>query len=142
MRGLTIFTQRPFYTPLSLHTSTIVTASSPASIKKSINQLQIAQNSAARLLTSSKRSNHITPVLASLHWLPVCFRIDFKILLLTFKALHGLSPCYLSDLLVAYVPVDSQRSSGRGLLSVPETQLKTRGDSILSQSPEALERAA
>jgi len=42
--------------------------------------------------------DHITPVLASLHCLPVCFRIDFKIVLITFKALHSLSPCYISDL--------------------------------------------
>ena len=40
----------------------------------------------------------ISPVLQSLRWLPVKFRIDSKILLLTFKALHGLSPKYISDL--------------------------------------------
>uniref|UniRef100_A0AAQ6IB00 Reverse transcriptase domain-containing protein n=1 Tax=Anabas testudineus TaxID=64144 RepID=A0AAQ6IB00_ANATE len=60
--------------------------------QKSIYRLQIVQNSAARLLTRKRKYDHITPVLASLHWLPVCFRIDFKILLITFKALHGLSP--------------------------------------------------
>ena len=40
----------------------------------------------------------VTPVLYQLHWLPVPFRINFKILLLTFKAIHGLSPSYISDL--------------------------------------------
>ncbi len=60
--------------------------------QKSIDRLQTVQNSAARLLTRTKKYDHITPILASLHWL-VCFRIDFKILLITFKALHGLSPC-------------------------------------------------
>jgi hypothetical protein len=43
---------------------------------------------------------HITPVLRDLHWSPVKFLIDFKILLLTFKALHSLSPQYINDLLV------------------------------------------
>ena len=43
---------------------------------------------------------HITPVLLQLHWLPVLFRLDFKILLLTFKAIHGLAPSYISDLAV------------------------------------------
>ncbi len=74
--------------------------------QKSINRLQTVRNSAARLLARSKRSNHITLVLASLHWLLVCFRI----LLLTFKALQSLSPCYISGLLVAYKPAHSLRS--------------------------------
>lgn len=57
---------------------------------------------------------HITLILKSLHWLPVYFRIDFKILLLVFKALNGLSP-YLSDLLLPYEPSRTLGSSDRGL---------------------------
>ncbi len=86
------------------------------------------QNSAARLLTRADRFEHITPVLASLHWLPVCFRIDFKVLLITYKALKGLTPQYISDLLSPYDPARVLRSSGRGLLSVPDSRLKTKED--------------
>ncbi len=50
--------------------------------KKTIRQLQLIQNAAARILTRTRTSEHITPVLRSLHWLPVTFRIDFKVLLL------------------------------------------------------------
>ncbi len=50
--------------------------------KKTIRQLQLIQNAAARILTRTRKSEHITPVLRSLHWLPVTFRIDFKVLLL------------------------------------------------------------
>ena len=35
--------------------------------------------------------------LSSLHWLPVKFRIEFKILLLVFKCLYGLAPNYLQE---------------------------------------------
>lgn len=56
------------------------------------NRLQIVQNAAARLLTGTKKREHITPVLSSLHWLPVKFRINFKILLFVFKSLNGLAP--------------------------------------------------
>ena len=100
--------------------------------QKSIKRLQAVQNSAARLLTKTKYCDHITPVLASLHWLPVSFRIDFKILLMTFKAVHGLSPSYISDLLVPYTPVRNLRSSGSGLLSIPKVNLKTKGDRAFS----------
>ena len=62
-----------------------------------INRLQHIQNSAARLLTATSRYEHVTPVLRSLHWLPVSTRIDFKIVLVC-KVLHGLGPLYLSDL--------------------------------------------
>lgn len=48
-----------------------------------LSQLQLVQNGTARLLTQTWSFIHITPVLASLHWLPVHFLIDFKILLLT-----------------------------------------------------------
>ena len=55
-----------------------------------IHRLQLVQNTAARLITGTRKFEHITPVLAALHWLPVSFRIQFKILLVTFKALNGL----------------------------------------------------
>ena len=69
---------------------------------------------------------HITPVLASLHWLPVAFRIDFKILLLVFKALNGLAPSYLEDCLNRYVPGRPLRSASADLLEIPSLEMKIR----------------
>ena len=93
-----------------------------------LSRLQLIQNAAARLLTGTGRRSHITPVLASLHWLPVKFRIDFKILLITYKALHGLAPAYISELLSPYSTIRPLRSSRQNLLAVPHTKLKTKGD--------------
>ena len=64
-----------------------------------INKLQRVQNAAARLICSTPRFSHVTPVLFSLHWLPVKFRIDFKILIITFKAIHGQAPDYICNLI-------------------------------------------
>ena len=64
-----------------------------------INKLQRVQNAAARLICSIPRFSHVTPVLYSLHWLPVQFRIDFKILIITFKAIHGHAPEYICNLI-------------------------------------------
>lgn len=90
----------------------------------SLQRLQLVQNAAARLLTGTKRHQHITPVLASLHWLPVRQRIDFKIALMVFKCLNDLAPSYLCDLMAIHKPARTLRSSSELLLEVPRTKLK------------------
>ncbi len=90
--------------------------------------LQLVQNAAARQLTRTKLYHHITPALATLHWLPVYFRIDFNIILLTYKALNGLAPLYLTELLKPYETGRCLRSSFNELLAVPRTRYKTKGD--------------
>ena len=67
--------------------------------KKLIKKLQLVQNSAARVVCGIRKRDHISPALADLHWLKVAERVDFKILLLTFKALHGKAPAYIHDLI-------------------------------------------
>ncbi len=47
--------------------------------RKLLDRLQMVQNSATRLLTGTRKYDHITPALRSLHWLPVPYRINFKI---------------------------------------------------------------
>ena len=64
-----------------------------------IMKLQRIQNAAARLVTGTPRFCHVTPLLFHLHWLPISYRIKFKILLLTFKCLYGQAPNYLIDLI-------------------------------------------
>ena len=67
--------------------------------KAQIAKLQRVQNAAARLILGIGKFSHITPALYELHWLPVSLRIDYKILLLTFKCIYGLAPTYLRDLI-------------------------------------------
>ncbi len=57
-----------------------------------INKLQMVQNAAARVLTRTRKYDHISSVLSTLHWLPFKHCIDFKILLITYKSLNGLAP--------------------------------------------------
>ncbi len=78
----------------------------------------------ARLLTSTHKFDHITPVLTQLHWLPIKFRTDFKILLLTFKALHNKAPEYICNLFTVYeIPCNLRSLAHDNLLLV---ELKTR----------------
>ena len=66
---------------------------------KQIAKLQRLQNSAARLIFKIPRFCHILPILCTLRWLPVEFRIHFKIIIITFKAIHGQAPVYLQELI-------------------------------------------
>ena len=92
--------------------------------KRGVKQLQYIQNAAARVLTRTRKYDHISPVLRSLHWLPVAQRIDFKAALLVYKSLHGLAPKYICDMLVPYEPPRTLRTSGTGLLLVPRVRTK------------------
>ena len=55
-------------------------------------KLQVVQNAAVRLLTGVRKYQRISPTLAALHWLPIHFRVYFKVLMLTYKALNSLGP--------------------------------------------------
>ena len=55
------------------------------------------------------------------------YRIVFKILLITYKALNNLAPAYIRDLLTPYVPARQLRSSSKNLLVIPRFNLKTYG---------------
>ena len=93
-----------------------------------ISRLQSVQNSAARVVTRSRKYDHITPILQDLHWLPVQERIVFKILMMTWRALHGLAPDYISELVTPYVPGRRLRSANENLLVVPASRLRSFGD--------------
>ncbi len=88
----------------------------------------MVQNAAARLLTGSLKFDHMSPILTSLHWLPVKQRIEFKILVFVFKVLHDLTPAHLSDLLRCHNPSRALRSSNLGVLAVHRSRLKHHGD--------------
>uniref|UniRef100_A0A3P9I354 Reverse transcriptase domain-containing protein n=1 Tax=Oryzias latipes TaxID=8090 RepID=A0A3P9I354_ORYLA len=64
---------------------------------RSLEKLQHIQNCAARVLTRRRKFDHITPVLQSLHWLPIRSRIQYKLCLLTYQCVHGTAPAYLSE---------------------------------------------
>ena len=64
-----------------------------------VSQLLRCQNDAALIVSLRRIYDHIAPVLKDLHWLPVEYRINYQILLLAYRAQHGMAPPYLSSLL-------------------------------------------
>ena len=106
---------------------------------KQLSKLQRLQTSAARLVTKSKRRDHINPVARQLHWLPINQRIVFKVLLITFKIINGYAPSYLSSLLESYKPKRTLPSATKGLLTVPISSTTTYGDrAFLIAAPKLL----
>ena len=104
---------------------------------RQLSRLQRVLNAAARVVCLVPRFDHITPVLMRLHWLPVKYRIVFKVLLLTYKAIHGVAPAYLCDMVrLRQVSTHHLRSVDTPTLVVPRTKCKTFGDrSFYKASP-------
>jgi len=75
---------------------------------------QSVLNAASRLIYHMRSADYITDALVSLHWLRVPQRIEYKIAVLTYKALHGSAPRYLGPL----VPV-ADLPGRRALRSAP-----------------------
>ena len=86
-------------------------------------------NSAARLIYNVSRTFSSSPLLINLHWLPVKHRILFKILLITYKAIHSLAPDYIIQLIQVKSSNRTLRSSNAILLEHPTIKSsKTLGD--------------
>ena len=93
-----------------------------------IKRLQGVQNAAAKSLYRTPRSDHISPLLQNLHWLPV----NRGTLPFLHTSLYGSGPQYLSDLTHAYTPARSLRSSSDTcILSTPNVKLKSYGQRSL-----------
>ena len=89
--------------------------------------MQRVLNASARLIYGVPKPGHITPLLRELHWLPVFYRIEYKILLLTFKVLHDMEPDYLRQSISVVPPskYDLRRNHDSGiLLATPKVRKK------------------
>ena len=80
------------------------------------------------MIHGSNKFCHITPLLWELHWLPVEFRISFKILCLAFKTLNGLAPIYLTEQITCYKPTRSLKFADKELFAIRVlARMKKRG---------------
>ena len=125
--------KKKYLTPRALKTAVHALISSKLDYCKSIliglpssqiMRFQNIMNSSAWLISGVKKFEHTTPILKDLHWLPIEQCIQFKVLTMTFKALNGLTPQYLSDLPKPYTPERSLRSADQELLCIPKTCAK------------------
>ena len=91
-----------------------------------ITPLQLIQNAAARLVFSPPRFSHITPLLRSLHWLPVAACIRFNTLVLDYKAKNGPAPPYLMAMVKSHSVPQALLSTAR--LDLPYLKMHPKMD--------------
>ena len=84
--------------------------------KTQLKRLERLQNTAARLVTLSRKFTHITPILKQLHWLPIEQRIIFEISMFVFKTIRGVLPTYLCSFIKPYEPLRGNMRSANKLL--------------------------
>ncbi|KAK3513514.1 hypothetical protein QTP70_015912, partial [Hemibagrus guttatus] len=89
-----------------------------------IHPLQMIQNAAVRLVFNLPKFSHTTPLLRSLHWLPVAARIRFKTLMLAYKANNGPAPSYLKALITSHTAPRLLRSTSTARLVPPSLREK------------------
>ena len=98
-------------------------------------RLQRVQNSAARLVLKKRKREHITPLFKQLHWLPISFRIEYKLAVFAFRYFDNSLPLYISQSLSTYQSSRTLRSSSEKLLNVPRKNLKMGYRSFSSSLP-------
>ena len=97
------------------------------------------QNNAARLILGISKREHISPHLASLHWLPIDSRIKYKLACICYNCMSTNLPPYLSDLLTVYTAARQLRSSSdNSVLRRPSVRRVSYGQRSFSYSPPLL----
>ena len=87
--------------------------------KTNVRKLQKIQNFAARILTGTRKYDHITPVLKELKWLSVPATLALNDAVLTFKCLRGLAPHYLSSRFYTRASVHGRNTRNKNKLDIP-----------------------
>lgn len=103
---------------------------------KNLQRLQRVQNTLARVVTGTRKYDHIKPVLRELHWLPVAQRVQYKVALITHKVLNSSQPRYLNDLITEYHPVRQLRSENKRQLTKPTGLFSAAGQRTYTRASE------
>ena len=103
-----------------------------------IRKLQHVQNHLARVVSGAKRRDHITPILQDLHWLPIEYRIRYKVALITHQVLKEQQPQYLAELATRHQPARNLRSSAQNRLAKPLINFSRLGSQSFTSASETV----
>ena len=77
-----------------------------------IKQLQCVQNIAAKVVLQADKYASPKECMKNLHWLPICKRVEHKLLTIVYKCTRGIAPDYLQELLKKHIPIRPGLHSG------------------------------
>ena len=98
-----------------LNCSTAWSNTSTTNIKK----LQLVQNFACKIVTKTRKFDHVTPLLRELNWLSVDQLLFFRATVMTYKCMNHLAPSYLSSKFVKRSDIHNRRTRNREALQIP-----------------------
>ena len=87
--------------------------------KKNIELLQTVQNFAARIVSGTRKFDHVTPILKQLQWLPIIKQLTVRDATMVFKCLNGLAPPYLCQKFKTRSEVHNCNTRNRDRLHIP-----------------------
>ena len=96
-----------------------------------INKLQAIQNFAARIVTRSRKFDHITPILKQLRWMPVKDHLFYRDALLTFKCMNGMAPTNLCSRFIKRGTISGRSTCNANILDIPRYKTATGQRSFL-----------
>jgi hypothetical protein len=105
---------------------------------KNIQRLQWVQNSLARVVSGTRKFDHIKPVLRELHWLSVAQRVQYKVALITDKVLNAGQTYYFNSIMTESKPTRQLRSENKRQLSKPSGLTSTAGLRTFTRASEAV----
>ena len=91
--------------------------------KRNVTKLQSIQNIAGRIVTGTRKYDHVTPSLQKLHWLPVCYTLRYRDTVLAFKCLKGCAPQCLSGRFTQRSEIHNRATRHRNTLEIPSVKL-------------------
>ena len=103
--------------------------------KSTLSMLQRVQDNLARVVLQVPRRTHAAPLLHQLHWLPVEYRITYKVALLTYKIRSRSTPHYLNDLLKTRSCARTLRSSDMPMFDIPRVRTVCAGRAFRVAAP-------
>ena len=92
--------------------------------------LSLTSEISRELVFKARKTDHVSSLFnfMRLHWLPVSYRIQYKLSVLCYQVIRTIVPSYLSDLVQLYVPWRSHRfSANNRILRVPMTNKNYQG---------------
>ena len=98
-----------------LYCSTVWSNTSTINIKK----LQLVQNFACKIVTKTRKFDHVTPLLRELNWLSIDQLLFFRATVMTYKCMNHLAPSYLSSKFVKRSDIHNRRTRNREALQIP-----------------------